>query len=206
MLSKRLKELREERKLTQAELAEEIGIGRASVSNYEKEERVPDADVIIKLADFLEVTTDYLLGKSEFKRFEQEYEYRKRVSTKFISQETEQSTLLVQVDESYSKIIKQMVLSESRFAKFSIKSMDSLFRMINYLSEILQESKYDDEMFFYIRFLNAIKDSDILINDLGRIQANQAQVNECRRLFNEFITSFVYSFIDVEKENPIDEK
>jgi transcriptional regulator with XRE-family HTH domain len=203
VLSRRLGELRMERGFTQLELAERINIGRASVSNYENGDRVPDADILIKFADLFGVTTDYLLGRSEFKSFDQDSKYRRRVSIKSISQDTDQSILLVQVDESYSKIIKQITLNnESRFAKYSLKSMDKLFKMINYLSEILRESKYDDEMFLYVRFLTAIKNTDVLINDLGRIQPNQTHVNACVQYFTEFITNFVYLFIDLEKEKP----
>ena len=64
MLTKRLKELRKQSELTQAELSEKLKIGRVSVSNYENGDRTPDAELIIRFADFFGVTTDYLLGRS----------------------------------------------------------------------------------------------------------------------------------------------
>ena len=58
----RLKELREEKELTQSQLAKEIGINRRTLSNYETGAREPDIQTIKKLCDFFEVTAGYLLG------------------------------------------------------------------------------------------------------------------------------------------------
>lgn len=57
--------LRKRRNLTQEGLAERVGISRASLSHYEKDRREPDYETLRKLADFFEVTTDYLLGRSD---------------------------------------------------------------------------------------------------------------------------------------------
>ena len=67
MFAKRLKELREENKLNQKELAKEIGISSGSISYYEKAERLPDIEVISMIADRFKVSTDYLIGISGFK-------------------------------------------------------------------------------------------------------------------------------------------
>jgi DNA-binding XRE family transcriptional regulator len=68
--SNRLKELRIGKKVNQAQLAEDLQIGRASISNYEIGSRLPDADVIVALADYFDVSTDYLLGQSDNKNLE----------------------------------------------------------------------------------------------------------------------------------------
>lgn len=62
IFSKRLRQLRVERGLTQGELAERLGIARNSIFSYETSRRVPDIDVLAKLAEFFEVTSDYLVG------------------------------------------------------------------------------------------------------------------------------------------------
>ena len=59
--------LRKEAKITQADLAEKIGISRAALSLYEIEKREPDFETIEKIADFFEVSTDYLFGRTEIK-------------------------------------------------------------------------------------------------------------------------------------------
>ncbi|KIL30477.1 helix-turn-helix domain-containing protein [Bacillus subtilis] len=66
MLGDRLKELRESRKLTQDKLAEILGISRGTYAHYEINKRKPDYDMLIKIADFYGVTTDFLLrGESQ---------------------------------------------------------------------------------------------------------------------------------------------
>ncbi|MDO6353983.1 helix-turn-helix transcriptional regulator [Caloramator sp. CAR-1] len=66
MFSQRLKELRKEKMITQAKLAEEIGVTPQNISYFEKG-REPSYDILIKLADYFKVTTDYLIGRSPYK-------------------------------------------------------------------------------------------------------------------------------------------
>lgn len=65
--SERLKKLRESSNLTQLQLAEILNIGRASISNYELGIRMPDIDVLLKIANYFGVSTDYLTGRSDIK-------------------------------------------------------------------------------------------------------------------------------------------
>ena len=59
----RIKRLREEKGLTQQELANLIGLdNRNSLSRYENGTRVPNPDIIIKLARVLDTTSDYLIS------------------------------------------------------------------------------------------------------------------------------------------------
>ena len=60
----RLKELRTAKKLTQKELAEQIGIQQGSYTNWENGKREPNYDNLIKLSMILEASTDYILGVS----------------------------------------------------------------------------------------------------------------------------------------------
>lgn len=64
MLSTRLKALRIEKKLTQKQLAEKINVTHVSISGYESGNRSPDTDTLQRLADYFEVSTDYLLGRT----------------------------------------------------------------------------------------------------------------------------------------------
>ena len=63
----RLLALREERKETQQQLADAIGITRQSLSRYETNERTPNIDLIYNIAKHYNVSSDYLLGLSEVK-------------------------------------------------------------------------------------------------------------------------------------------
>lgn len=58
----RLRKLRKDRKLTQQQLAELIGVKNSVISFYEVGERIPSPDILRKLALALHVTADYLLG------------------------------------------------------------------------------------------------------------------------------------------------
>lgn len=64
MLSDRITELRKRKGLTQSEMSRRLGVHRGTYSNYESGKREPDHDMTVKIANFFEVTTDFLLGKS----------------------------------------------------------------------------------------------------------------------------------------------
>lgn len=64
-LFERLRLLRSEQNLSQEKTAAEIGVGYSTYRRYETGERVPDADVLVRIADFYSVTLDYLVGRSE---------------------------------------------------------------------------------------------------------------------------------------------
>ena len=58
----RLKELRNEKELSQVQLANATGLSKSAISFWETGDRVPNAQAIITLAKYFGVTTDYLLG------------------------------------------------------------------------------------------------------------------------------------------------
>lgn len=60
--SKRLYDLRTDKTLTQSQLAEKIEVTQKAIDFWEKSINEPKASYIIKLAEFFNVTTDYLLG------------------------------------------------------------------------------------------------------------------------------------------------
>ncbi|KIL73689.1 helix-turn-helix domain-containing protein [Bacillus badius] len=63
-LGERLRSLREKANLTQKELASRLKVPNQNISNYERDFRQPDYETLQKLADFYDVTTDYLLGRT----------------------------------------------------------------------------------------------------------------------------------------------
>ena len=62
-----LKKLRKSQNLTQKELGFQLGLSKAVVSKYENGLGYPTFDVLILIADFFKVTTDYLLGVEKSK-------------------------------------------------------------------------------------------------------------------------------------------
>lgn len=59
---KRFKTLRVQNHLTQAELAQELGLTKSVISAYENDLRMPSYEVLILIAKKFKVSTDYLLG------------------------------------------------------------------------------------------------------------------------------------------------
>ncbi|WP_409374063.1 helix-turn-helix domain-containing protein [Streptococcus suis] len=65
IFSDRLAELRKKRGLTQQQIADELSVNRVTYTNWEKGNREPSFENLIKLAGILGTTSDYLLGKSD---------------------------------------------------------------------------------------------------------------------------------------------
>ena len=61
--SERLKELRKAHKLTQPQLADKLNVGKSTVAMWETGDRQPDYKTLQKIADFFNVSVDYLLGR-----------------------------------------------------------------------------------------------------------------------------------------------
>ena len=65
----RLKTLRQEKGLTQQQLAERLNVVKASVSGYEQNAIHPSAEMLIQICKFFDVSADYLLGLSDTREF-----------------------------------------------------------------------------------------------------------------------------------------
>ncbi len=67
----RLRELRKEKNISQSSLGKIVGVSKSTISLYEAGKRQSDYDILVKLADFFNVSTDYLLGRTEDRRLKQ---------------------------------------------------------------------------------------------------------------------------------------
>ncbi|NHM27964.1 helix-turn-helix transcriptional regulator [Desulfofundulus sp. TPOSR] len=65
MFSERLKEARKKKNLLQKELATLLGVSRTTVTSWENGTRVPEFETLRRIADVLEVSVDYLLGRTD---------------------------------------------------------------------------------------------------------------------------------------------
>lgn len=65
LFSERLVLLRKSRSLTQKQLASEMQLSELAIQHYEAQRRKPAFDVLIALADFFDVSLDYLVGRSD---------------------------------------------------------------------------------------------------------------------------------------------
>ena len=64
-IAERLRVLRKEKNMRQSDIANLLGIGVRTYQYYESDEHRPDYEMLVSLADFFGVSTDYLLGRSE---------------------------------------------------------------------------------------------------------------------------------------------
>ena len=67
MYYKRIRDLREDKDLTQKQLAEYLNVSQKSYSRYERGERTIDPEILSKLATFHETTVDYLIERNDDK-------------------------------------------------------------------------------------------------------------------------------------------
>ena len=63
---KRLNQVRKTRNVTAQTMASIVGIGLRSYRAYESDDRQPSFDILLKIADYLDVSIDYLLCRDEF--------------------------------------------------------------------------------------------------------------------------------------------
>lgn len=64
-----LKKIRQDNNLTQEELAKKIDTSRSNIANYENNKNMPSIDILDKLSKIFNVSTDYLLGKSDIRNY-----------------------------------------------------------------------------------------------------------------------------------------
>ena len=66
MFNKRLRQMRMNRNLTQQNMADNINVALRTYQCYETGTRNPSLDLLVQIADILNVPTDYLLGRDEY--------------------------------------------------------------------------------------------------------------------------------------------
>lgn len=65
MFGKRLRLLRKKIKLTQAQLGKNLNLSQRAISSYENGVRFPDEQILNLIADYFDVSTDFLLGRTK---------------------------------------------------------------------------------------------------------------------------------------------
>lgn len=86
---KRLKELRENKQLTQAQLSKSLNISSSTIGMYEQGRRFPDENLLKHIAKFFNVSIDYLLGISDIPNIVEKYSNEKNNSNELNTDEQE---------------------------------------------------------------------------------------------------------------------
>lgn len=100
----KLKQLRLENKMTQEELSNILNVSRATVGRYENNERFPDKDTLEKIADFFNVSLDFL--------FERIYEKNGYLGTNICEDSARYSTYKEIEKKITDRLIKENIIKK----------------------------------------------------------------------------------------------
>lgn len=78
-IGEKLRELRLEKKMTQMKLAKALDLSKSAIVQYEHNKREPNLDSLIKIERFFNVSTQYLTGKSQYKRISEDIFYNNAI-------------------------------------------------------------------------------------------------------------------------------
>ena len=138
MIGKRLRQLREENDLLQKELALKLNISQQTISLYESNRREPDYEMLKRIADFFNVSTDFLLGESDIKNpytnDKDELTPEEKELLKKIKSDPELSVLFHDLKDAPKRKIKQL-----------LKTWDFINEQFEEMEEELDDRKNDDK-------------------------------------------------------------
>lgn len=151
----RIRQLRKERRLSITKLAEAIGVSYQSLRRYEVGEREPSMQFLIKLADFFDVTVDYLIGREPKGKTIKTYQYY------VLDDDYTLKKLGVTAPISESEI---PILDESEFEalKYPLESNDKL-----------SDCLYDLCQLYYSKLYHVDEISDGSFEQLAKILVNE---------------------------------
>lgn len=110
-IGKQLKKLRLERKMTQEQLANALDLSKSAIVQYEHNKREPNFDSLIKIEKFFNVSTQYLTGKSQYRRISEDLFYNETIQTSESFQNKSDSTkkCIVALSNSFNDLIKNIL-------------------------------------------------------------------------------------------------
>lgn len=117
MFGERLKQLRTEKGLFQKELAKILGVSAGAIGMYENGKRTPDFEILNKIADYFNVSVDYLLGRTDI---------RAQIKDKYTGAE-----LVDLVPDEWKPVIKEIdeIIFKDKIKKSDIKPEDLIIAL-----------------------------------------------------------------------------
>lgn len=108
----RLKELRKANNLNQTELGKILGVEKSTVSMYENNNSRPDDEIKVKIANYFNVTLDYLLGRSSNPKLNRKDEIDIQKDLNNMKKQLEEGTLKMNLDgEEIDDEIKEFIIN-----------------------------------------------------------------------------------------------
>lgn len=164
----RLKSLRRKKNLTQEGLASEFYINKTSISRYENNTQFPEMELLIQLADYFEVSIDYLLGRTDEPSLLSEKNSSKK--TKDIN--SEDFSKILETLDTFSKIkdsnIVTVTLKNKHKIKLTLNELDFFVRYFDYLGiDIFRIFKKFNPQSEILSNLNVTDESLDVISDIN---------------------------------------
>ncbi len=117
MFGNRLKELREKKNMYQKELAAELGVTMQTISGWEINRTTPDYEMLIKIANFFQVSIDYLLGNEKKLKVIEDNLKEKEVLKKLLVKNGYMNKEEELTDKELNKIINFIKINKSYIQK-----------------------------------------------------------------------------------------
>lgn len=149
----RIRQLRKKEGLTLQQVADAFGVGNNTLSRYETGEREPSMQFLIKLADFFDVTVDYLIGREPKGKTIKSYQYY------VLDDDYTLKKLGVTAPTSEIPILDE---GEFEALKYSLESNDKL-----------SDCLYDLCRLYYSKLYHTDEISDGSFEELARILVNK---------------------------------
>lgn len=106
----RIKNLREKNGKTQLDVSKALGVTYQTIYKYEKGIAIPPADAILKLAEYFNVTSDYLLGRTDTSNTVNEINQKIQDNDLYIAANSKVDlSKLAQVDNKTAKLINTLI-------------------------------------------------------------------------------------------------
>jgi len=128
-LNERIRQLRLQHNLTAKKLSEIFNVSESTISFYENGKRTPKKDLILEMADYFNVSTDYLLGKSNVPNTEYLPIYQKQNSYD-ISKELKK--MIIQIEKNEDIVFEETIINTEiriHLIKCLNVMLDSLYLM-----------------------------------------------------------------------------
>lgn len=190
VFSSRLRSLIEEKNISKQKLADEIGVSRQAISQYCDGSTVPNADKLLKIAEYFNVSLDFLVGKTEAKtdnkdvQFICDYTRLSEEAVKALSNEDINTNGMI-------KILNKIILDSKLLARAELYNIWSGVFLTNFSYTKSQLELLDDE--------NNEKKIE-LISEFNEVKR---QLEYCFFYANEsyrrFLNENIFSYSDFEK-------
>lgn len=181
MFGERIRGLRKEKGLTLRELAEELDIPFTTLGNYEREDRQPTFETFESLAEYFNVTIDYLSGRTEERSFD-EYVFNKDFKDlqKLLEKTTpEIREIIVNIFDQIYLIVRSDLKSDST----NIKEIEHVHEIIHFIFRLKNKLTWsksqkdffvtDDAYEFTRQYLKEKQLVDNHFNELLNIYVNK---------------------------------